>query len=485
MHVALVLMKYNPYGGYERQASLLADYLLEQGMEVTVFSSSWPDHLQKNIQFVRVPLIHGSAFLKVLSFALFSQWRLLQFKKHIDCVIAFDRTFVIPDVYRAGNACHREWLEFRKKRAKFRDFLSLSLNLINPVINFVESKMFAGIKKKEACVVTLSSRGCAQIQRHFSLDSDLFRVIAPAIKNQNQIEAYRALKRTEFRNKFSLKSSDLVLLHVGSGFDIKGLDQTIAALSLLPENLRRKTYLMVVGRNSKRLKYYKQLCADHAVLDRVKFVGGVSNIEDFYSMADIFVLPSLFETFCVSVLEALSYGLPVIIGEGAGITDLLQIKEITHVIPVPANPKLICDLIEKIYNEEVRVSSKSLLESRKVFSAAFEYQSVMGRWTNLIYEKCTTRYKQPKMSVIIGAYNNLDYLKLCLYSLERQSFRDFEVIIADDGSGPEVKQWLSTYEPFYKLKHVWQEDDGFRKCRILNKSIQEARSEYLVFLIKK
>lgn len=88
----------------------------------------------------------------------------------------------------------------------------------------------------------------------------------------------------------------------------------------------------------------------------------------------------------------------------------------------------------------------------------------------------------PSVSVIIGAYNYLDYLRLCLRSLERQTFRDFEVIVADDGSGPEVGRWLAGYRPFFPVRHLWQEDRGFRKCRILNRAILEARGEYLVFL---
>ncbi|MBI5345417.1 MAG: glycosyltransferase [Deltaproteobacteria bacterium] len=88
----------------------------------------------------------------------------------------------------------------------------------------------------------------------------------------------------------------------------------------------------------------------------------------------------------------------------------------------------------------------------------------------------------PSISVIVGTYNHLMYLKLSLYSLERQTFKDFEVIIADDGSGPDVGEWIKTYHPFYPLKHLWQEDKGFRKCRILNRAVREAKADYLVFM---
>lgn len=88
----------------------------------------------------------------------------------------------------------------------------------------------------------------------------------------------------------------------------------------------------------------------------------------------------------------------------------------------------------------------------------------------------------PSVSVIIGTYNYLDYLKLCMRGLERQTFTDFEVIVADDGSGPELGRWLEGYNPPFPVKHLWQEDKGFRKCRILNRAILEGRGEYVVFL---
>ncbi|MBF0381069.1 MAG: glycosyltransferase [Magnetococcales bacterium] len=92
--------------------------------------------------------------------------------------------------------------------------------------------------------------------------------------------------------------------------------------------------------------------------------------------------------------------------------------------------------------------------------------------------------KKPDISILIGTYNYLNSLKICLTSLERQSFMNFEVIICDDGSKKDVGEWLQTYssDAPYSIRHLWQEDKGFRKCRLLNRAINEAHADYILFL---
>lgn len=89
-----------------------------------------------------------------------------------------------------------------------------------------------------------------------------------------------------------------------------------------------------------------------------------------------------------------------------------------------------------------------------------------------------------KASIIISFYNNIDALLLILKALDYQTVKDFEVIIADDGSKEsvvaQVKAEIQNHT--YKINHVWHEDDGFRKTRILNKAILASESEYLIFI---
>jgi glycosyltransferase involved in cell wall biosynthesis len=88
------------------------------------------------------------------------------------------------------------------------------------------------------------------------------------------------------------------------------------------------------------------------------------------------------------------------------------------------------------------------------------------------------------ISVLLATYNWPQALKFCLESLSTQTDLNFEIIIADDGSTSDTKELIASIEiglPV-KITHLWQEDQGFRKARILNQAIEIARGEYLVFL---
>ncbi len=89
-----------------------------------------------------------------------------------------------------------------------------------------------------------------------------------------------------------------------------------------------------------------------------------------------------------------------------------------------------------------------------------------------------------KASVIAAFYNNIEYLKLVFAGFERQTEKDFEFIIADDGSKAEVVKEIESIASNYsfRIKHIWHPDKGFRKNKILNQAILASESDYLIFI---
>jgi glycosyltransferase involved in cell wall biosynthesis len=88
------------------------------------------------------------------------------------------------------------------------------------------------------------------------------------------------------------------------------------------------------------------------------------------------------------------------------------------------------------------------------------------------------------ISILLATYNWPQALKLCLESLATQTDKNFEIIIADDGSNESTKKVIDSLKESHPaaIKHLWQEDQGFRKTKILNQAINAAHGDYLVFL---
>jgi glycosyltransferase involved in cell wall biosynthesis len=90
----------------------------------------------------------------------------------------------------------------------------------------------------------------------------------------------------------------------------------------------------------------------------------------------------------------------------------------------------------------------------------------------------------PRLSLIIAVYNRDDFLELVMESLLNQRFVDFEVIVADDGSGPAIAETIGRYRSRLPqpIRHEWHEDDGFRKTIVVNRAVTCAQTDYLVFI---
>lgn len=90
--------------------------------------------------------------------------------------------------------------------------------------------------------------------------------------------------------------------------------------------------------------------------------------------------------------------------------------------------------------------------------------------------------KKFTVALLISTYNWPEALQLVLLSILQQTVMPDEVLIADDGSGPETQKLIAVFTPKFSIpvKHAWHEDKGFRKTIILNKAIRISTSDYIV-----
>ena len=89
--------------------------------------------------------------------------------------------------------------------------------------------------------------------------------------------------------------------------------------------------------------------------------------------------------------------------------------------------------------------------------------------------------KPQTIGVVISTYNNPAWLEKTLWGYLYQTRPADEIVIADDGSRDDTRQLIDSFRDRLPIKHVWHEDKGFEKSRILNKALLAAESEYLIF----
>jgi len=88
-----------------------------------------------------------------------------------------------------------------------------------------------------------------------------------------------------------------------------------------------------------------------------------------------------------------------------------------------------------------------------------------------------------RTAVIMSTYNSIEWLEKVIWGFSAQTITDFELIIADDGSTADTKQKIDALRSELNLSiiHVWHEDHGFQKTKILNKAILASTADYLIF----
>jgi len=141
---------------------------------------------------------------------------------------------------------------------------------------------------------------------HNAVNTEYFH---PKLKNK-----YRA----SIREDLGIPQDRQIILFIGSGFERKGLS---LLLNILPKI--GTAHLLIIGKDRK-LKYHKKKIQHTAFGKRVHFLGPIKDPSPYYGASDIFAFPTLYDPLPNVVLEAMATGLPVIISDTCGATDLVH-----------------------------------------------------------------------------------------------------------------------------------------------------------------
>jgi UDP-glucose:(heptosyl)LPS alpha-1,3-glucosyltransferase len=343
MKIAIIRQKFVLYGGAEQFANGFIHQVAESGHEVHIFANSWTPSHHNNIHHHNIENLNLNAFFRTLSFARLVAKKVQE--QHFDIIQSHEKTW-LQDVYRAGDGCHKKWLQQREKKNSSLKKFCLFLNPFHQLILKLEKNIFESGKCKK--IIAISQMVKDDILQNYKCPPENISVVYNGVdlnrfhpKNKNKF-------RRSIRKKLGISESSILILFVGSGFERKGLQFLLQSTAYLKDKNWR---LLLMGKG-KFEKYMRFAPADK----RTKIIAKEPDpeIEKYYAAADIFILPSIYEPFGNANLEALAAGLPVITTEYCGAADIINEKKNGLVVKDPFNPEEIAEKIRYLFTPSTR-----------------------------------------------------------------------------------------------------------------------------------
>jgi len=310
MRIALVHMRQAAIGGTELVLDTLAAHLAGLGHDVTIVCRSHESPPQARVKF---------AVLRGL--AVGGAWRMWAFaadvERHVagaryDLVVALGKTWT-HDVIRTGGGSHATFIErarvFEGRGTTLKDLLALK----------IERRGFAPGNYKR--VIANSRMVARDIGARYAVPERDIEVVYNGV----DLERFHPREREhgrELRKSLGLGDEHLVFLFLGSGFRRKGLERALAAFRAVSA-AKTNARLLVVGDDATR-GLHERLARDLGLAASVQFLGKRRDAPACFAASDVHVLPTWYDSFGFTVLEALATGVPVITTDAAGAAELVD-----------------------------------------------------------------------------------------------------------------------------------------------------------------
>lgn len=365
MKIAFIKRNFSYYGGAERYLHTLVQTLKKDKVEIHIFSNRWLN--DKELIFHKVPVIPFGSFLKAYTFNRNLNINLKEF----DCVISFERT-TNQHIYRAGEGCHIRWLELRSLIESTIKKFSFNLNPLHRYYLRVEKKIF----EETPLIVANSQMVKNEIISYYGIPSSKIKVIYNGVDTE-KFSPKNQKEKIRLRQLYKLPTDRKIILFVGSGFKRKGLLTLLKAMSVLKNE---KYLLLVIGKGN--IKKYKRISKNLGILNKVFFLGTTKEIQKFYTMADLFVLPTIYDPFSNATLEAMASGIPVITTINNGLAELIEEGREGFIIQNPFNHEELADKIKIILKdtEKMGQSAREKAEHFTIERATREFMECIKKF---------------------------------------------------------------------------------------------------------
>jgi UDP-glucose:(heptosyl)LPS alpha-1,3-glucosyltransferase len=360
MKLAFTMFKYFPYGGLQRDCLRIADLCRQAGAEVDIYAARLQGEAPAGVNFMHLPGKGFSHHRQYISFVRrFQEQALL---KSYQAVVGFNKMPGL-DLYFAADPCYAATVQQKGRTyrltSRYRTLAAFERVVFEPAAKTV--------------ILSISEIQKRLFQTIYKTPAERFCDLPPGVPADRLLSPDSPLLGRSLREELGIGHDELVILMIGSGFKRKGVDRALNAMQTLPEELRQKSRLLVVGDDS--LDYYRKLARRQGLAERVIFVGGRTDVPRFLAAADLFLHPAYQENTGGVLIEALAAGLPVLVTSVCGYSVHIERARAGKLVPEPfAQQQLDRMLFEMLDSTSQRMqwsaNAKEYVKKTDLFSLA-------------------------------------------------------------------------------------------------------------------
>ena len=335
MKIAIILSRCHKYGS-SRYVLDTVNYFTKKGHEVHIFAHTCDPIENKKVFVHKLPRLNLGFVSREISLSVI-QSILLKFYS-FNVTISQPTRYFSPDVAEV-QFVFKQWINYQERHG-------IKWGLAGLLLKMMESYNLKKVKK----IIVLSNSVKNELVKNYGIDEGKIHVVYSGVNLKEFTPKNRKKYFNEIREKFNIPKTSYLLLFVGNPYDRKGVEYIIRALSLLKS---KNIKLFISGKDDP--KPYKELCNKLGVQNMVIFNPIlVSDVYKYFSAADAFIFPSIYEPFGLVILEAMASGLPVITNRKAGAAEIIKDGKEGLLLDNPKN------------HEEIAQKIKYLIENKKV-----------------------------------------------------------------------------------------------------------------------
>lgn len=325
LRITFLIYKYFPFGGQQRDFMKIATECFRRGHEVEVYALSWEGEAPPQFKIHIVPV---EAFTSIRRYQKFTRWIGTRIKDRDPGVIVGFCRMPSLDIHFAADPCFLKKSKLLrgplyKYSSRFRHFSKYE----NSVFGLESSTRILLISDQQEEDFSFYYPGCET--RCIRLPPGIERDRMANSRNR----AEREKIREDIRDSLGLTETSLLLLQIGSGFKVKGIDRSLRAVASLTKDSRARCKYVLIGDDDPAP--YEALATKLGIENNFIALGGRDNVPDYLAAADLLLHPAYMESAGYTLLEAVVAGLPVLTTASCGFAPYVLEAEAGKVCTEP------------------------------------------------------------------------------------------------------------------------------------------------------